>query len=523
MNRTLIALMTMFFAGSWLANHWIIQTTTSLLKGSSIELILAVSSMAGLSFFLVVRFLGQKSKSSTSSWLMLPAWILLVGLKYFAPEFPLWPALVAMLFGEFVKWHAYSQVLQRFGPLFAGNVLSGAVLTYELGTITASFTAGHEGWIISSFEILALVALYIPILLKGQNEEPAPKSSTEVSAPPQGVLQWIIIVGVLAGFSKISADTGFKYSLKLQDYNFANAVSQFYLVSACFTIALGFVRRLRWMTPRMGCPKASLTGLACAQCLFAVALFSGNVYALIAAAALQRSFDKIFYQPTIQLLASGFSNGIQETMRRWHVTAFLAVGSILGLIAFSLHRFLENKAQIIFAMTGLHLIAAMGLIVTVGFLVQRIIAVLDEETKIAKLGGESRSMAMLALLSPRHFLIHALFWSKKSGGMQGLPPEILRGLTSEGGGEVVASFYVAYTDMSEIHQMAVVRLAIFLDRHADRAFMLEISLEQKTSCIKARRLAAMHLVKVMGKQYRPLLRRARGRKSPVGRVDKKVA
>ena len=106
--------------------------------------------------------------------------------------------------------------------------------------------------------------------------------------------------------------------------------------------------------------------------------------------------------------------------------------------------------------------------------------------------------------------------------MQGLPPEILQGLTADAGGEVVNSFYAAFPRLDETHQLALIRLAVFLDRKQDREFLLSIA-EEKVPCVRrARRLAAMHVVKIHGRIYRPLLRRSRGKKSPLP-VNKKAA
>jgi hypothetical protein len=144
-----------------------------------------------------------------------------------------------------------------------------------------------------------------------------------------------------------------------------------------------------------------------------------------------------------------------------------------------------------------------------------IVKALDRETRLAGVLGGSRAMAMLALLSPRHFLVHALMWSSRRGGMHGLPSEILQGLSADAGGEVVESFYSAYPEMDESHQLALIRLAVFLDRKMDHAFLLGIASEVIPSSLRARRLAAIHVVKIHGKMYRPLLRRARGKKSPM--------
>ncbi len=100
MNGTLFSLFLTFFAGSWLSNLGIIRTTTSLLEGSSLELILAVSSCAGLAFFTLMRSLARFQKPTLAAWLMLPAWLAVQALSTLAPEAPVWSALAALLFGE---------------------------------------------------------------------------------------------------------------------------------------------------------------------------------------------------------------------------------------------------------------------------------------------------------------------------------------------------------------------------------------------------------------------------------------
>ncbi len=517
MNGTLFSLFLTFFAGSWLSNLGIIRTTTTLLQGSSLELILAVSSCAGLAFFVLLRFLSRFQKPTLAAWLMLPAWLATEALSGFFPEAPVWSALAALLFGELAKWHAYSQVLQRFGPLSAGRILGWAVLAYELGTVTAALTASlpQNHLLLRGLELLALASLYLPFMLR-KNEEAGPShSAVGAGQAPGQLMSTLLIVGAVAGFLKISADTGFKFALSSGQHDVGPLVVNFYLMSAGFTVALGLIRRFRWFAPRMGCPQASLTGLAVSHGVFALALVSGNISALIAATALQRSVDKIFYQPTIQLLTSGFNPAVQELLRRWHVTAFLALGSLLGLGAFMAHGLFTEPRDVLAGMSALHLVGTLFCALITGRLVIEIIKALDLETRLAGVLGGSRAMAMLALLSPRHFLVHALMWSSRRGGMQGLPTEILQGLSADAGGEVVESFYSAYPEMDESHQLALIRLAVFLDRKMDHAFLLGIASEVIPSSLRARRLAAIHVVKIHGKMYRPLLRRARGKKSPL--------
>lgn len=525
MNVSLFSLFFTFFAGSWLSNLAIIHTTTALLQSSSLELILAVSSCAGLSFFVLLRFLSRFSKSNIAAWLMLPVFGTTAVLRAYYPEFPVWPALSALLFGELIKYHAYSQVLNRFGPLSAGRIMGWAVLAYELGTISAALSARFEsGLLIHVLEAVAIVGVYLPFFVgQADEDENARQQGAASTLAPTSLLPWLVGLGVLAGFLKVSADTGFKFALSVTQENVGQEVSNFYLYSALFTLALSVVRKFRWLAPRMGCPEASLMGLAVAQGLFGMALFSGNIQAMVYAGALQRSVDKIFYQPTLQLLTSGFTPPVQELLRRWHVTAFLALGSFIGLIAFMGHGYLGAPNIVMKGMSVAHIVAVLVIAFVAGKLIQKIVQALDVETRKAGALGGSRPMAMLALLSPRHFLVHALMWSGRRGGsMQGLPPEILQGLTADAGGEVVNSFYAAFPRLDETHQLALIRLAVFLDRKQDREFLLSIA-EEKVPCVRrARRLAAMHVVKIHGRIYRPLLRRSRGKKSPLP-VNKKAA
>ncbi|MFN9114556.1 MAG: hypothetical protein ACK5XN_31220, partial [Bacteroidota bacterium] len=432
---------------------------------------------------------------------MLPFWGVLEVLNVTFPDYPLAASIVALLFGELVKWHCYSQVLSRFSPISVDRVLGWVVLGYELGTIGAAFSLSLNPWMIKIFEIVALSMVYWPAFMRSEGDEYVSPAITTVEKAPEGVLPSLVALGLVAGFLKVSADTGFKFALKLEAANIEQEVAKFYLLSASFTLALGIIRRMRWMTPRMGCPQASFTGFAICQGIFAGALLFGNLYALVAAAALQRSVDKIFYQPTMQLLASGFNPSVQEFMRRWHVKSFLAYGSLLGLAAFSMHKILSNPKHIVVAMGVLHAAAAVGIAVAAGIFVKRVVEKLDEETKRAGALGGSRPMAMLALLSPRHFLVHALVLSERRGGMKGLPQELLTGLTADAGGEVTESFYLAYPQLNDQHQMALVRLAVFLDRKADRSFLIAVASEEIPSSIRARRLAALHIVKTHGRQY----------------------
>lgn len=517
MNGTLFSLFLTFFAGSWLSNLGIIRTTTSLLQGSSLELILAVSSCAGLAFFVLLRLLSRFQRPTLAAWLMVPAWLATEALVTLYPGAPVWSALGALLFGELAKWHAYSQVLHRFGPLSAGRILGWAVLAYELGTVTAALTASlpQNHWLLRTIEVMALASLYLPFFVGKEEESTGTSTTVGPGQAPGHLMTSLLLVGAVAGFLKVSADTGFKFALSSGQQEVGPLVVNFYLLSAGFTMALGLIRRFRWFAPRMGCPQASLTGLAVSQGIFALALFSGNMTALVMATALQRSVDKIFYQPTIQLLTSGFAPAVQELLRRWHVTAFLAMGSMLGLGAFMAHGVFTEPQAVLAGMSVLHLVGTILCALITGRLVVEIVKALDLETRLAGVLGGSRAMAMLALLSPRHFLVHALMWSSRRGGMHGLPSEILQGLSADAGGEVVESFYSAYPEMDESHQLALIRLAVFLDRKMDHAFLLGIASEVIPSSLRARRLAAIHVVKIHGKMYRPLLRRARGKKSPL--------
>lgn len=131
-------------------------------------------------------------------------------------------------------------------------------------------------------------------------------------------------------------------------------------------------------------------------------------------------------------------------------------------------------------------------------------------------------MALLALLSPRHFLVHALLWSNRRGSSELLPQGLITGLTAETGGEVIQSFYGMFEELSESHQLALIRLATILNRQRDRDFLLLIALEKIHCGRRPRRLAALNLVKIHGKRYRPLLRRSRGKNSPLT-LEKKPA
>jgi hypothetical protein len=117
----------------------------------------------------------------------------------------------------------------------------------------------------------------------------------------------------------------------------------------------------------------------------------------------------------------------------------------------------------------------MGFAIVSGIFIKKIISALDQETADSSSLGSSRPMAMLALLSPKHFMVHALIWSKKKGGFHTLPPEILQGLTAQSVDETGRSFYSAFPRMDESHQLAIIRLAIFLDRKIDREFLLNLA------------------------------------------------
>ena len=515
MNRISLSLFLTFFLGSWISNISIISTTKSLLEGSSLELILAVSSLAGLFFFVLLRTLTTFKKSNIASWMILPIWMLLETFVQLIPHLPVWSALTALLFGELVKWHAYSVVLQRFGPLRAGQILSWAVLAYELGTITASFTyQWSELWMLVPFKMIAIAVLYVPLFLRSGDESKSFQHSNQQKAPA-GVLPWLIFMGITAGFLKVSSDTGFKFAVSTNAYDVGVLVSRFYLLSAGFTLLLGALKKVKWIAPKMSMPQTSLIFMAFSQLCFALALFSGQTYFLVGMAALSRSVDKIFYQPTMQLLTSGFALSTQEYLRRWHGNAFLALGSILGLFAFMGHGLLGTPQNVIWGMSVLHFIVAIGSFYVAAKFFRKIINGLDFETKRSGITGGSRAMALLALLSPRHFLVHALLWSNRRGSNELLPQELINGLTAETGGEVIQSFYGMFEELSESHQLALIRLATILNRQRDRDFLLLIALEKINCGRRPRRLAALNLVKIHGKRYRPLLRRSRGKKSPL--------
>jgi hypothetical protein len=515
MNRLSISLLLTFFLGSWLSNISIISTTKTLLEGSSLELILAVSSLSGLCFFVLLRFLNTFKKSNFASLMIMPIWVMLESLIFFIPHMPVWSALTALLFGELVKWHAYSVVLQRFGPLRAGQVLSWAVLAYEVGTITAAYTyQWSESWMLYPVKFLAVAIIYIPLFLRSGDETKSFQNTSQHKTPA-GVLPWLIFMGVTAGFLKVSADTGFKFAVSTHAYDVGELVSQFYLMSAAFTLGLGAMKKIKWLAPRLSMPQTSLIMTAFSQLMFAVALFSGQTYFFVAMASMSRSVDKIFYQPTMQLLTSGFSLSTQEFLRRWHVNAFLAIGSMLGLLAFMGHGLLGSSQNVIWGMSALHFVVALGCFFVAAKFFRKIIMGLDSETKRSGITGGSRAMALLALLSPRHFLVHALIWSNKQGSSELLPPELITGLTAETGGEVIQSFYGMYEELSESHQLALIRLATILNRQRDRDFLLLIALEKINCGRRPRRLAALNLVKIHGTRYRPLLRRSRGKKSPL--------
>lgn len=513
MNSKVTALMFAFFAGSWLSNGQIIRTTTVLLETASLTLILAASSLAGLFFFGLLRLLGRWHRPSLAGALMLPMWGLLQALPQMAGDYPLAMALGALLLGELVKWHLYGQVLLNWGPMGAQRILAWAVLAYELGTIAAALLPALPVWV----EILALLPLYAPFFMKGTEAESAgPMNEPTQTGPWTQMLPWLVACGMAAGFLKVSADTGFKYAVRLQSGDALPLVSQFYLVSAIFTLALGGIRRLRWVSPRMGCTQSSLVALGAAQIVFALALLTGNSVMLVSASALQRSVDKIFYQPTMQLMTSGFTIMAQERLRRWHVAGFLGLGSLLGLVAFAGHGLLASPQEVLWGISLMHVAVALGFFAIGRKLVRMTVAALDAETRRTGQLGGSRPMAMLALLSPRHFLVHALQWSNRSGGgMQALPQELVQGLVAEPGREVVQTFYRAFPRLEETQQLALIRLAAFMDLSRDREFLMTVALAQVNGSRRARRLAAHHLVKVLGKEARPLLRRARGKQSPL--------
>ncbi len=506
-----------FFAGSWLSNGHVIRSTGALLEQGSLTLILAVSSLAGLGFYALLRFLDRWQRGNLAAFFMLPGWLLLLTLPSLFPSWPVWPALLALLVGEVVKWHLYSQVLAAWGPMGASRMLGWAVLAYELGTVLAAlFPSPFPTGVSWAVEAAAMLALHLPFFLSQPEETEIPArhaSEVPTHGPWDSVLPWLALTGLAAGFLKVSADTGFKYAVRLEGGDPTGTVAHFYLLSAGFTLGLGLLRRLRWMAPRMGCPQASFKGLAGVQALFALALLTGSAPFLVAAAALQRSVDKIFYQPNVQLLASGFPLRAQERLRRWHVTGFLAFGSLVGLVAFAGHGVLPSPQSTLVGIALLHVAGAAGFLVLAKHLVGVTVKSLDGETR-RNGAATSRPMAMLALLSPRHFLVHALKFSHK-GGMGALPQDLLEGLVAEPGREVVRTFYDAFPRLDEQHQMALIRLAAFLDRGTDREFLMEIAMEHLPSSRRARRLAAHQLVKVLGVSARPLLRRARGKNSPL--------
>ena len=200
---------------------------------------------------------------------------------------------------------------------------------------------------------------------------------------------------------------------------------------------------------------------------------------------------------------------------------FLGIGSLLGLIAFSGHGLLSNAHEVLWGISLVHALFAGAFFWVGAKLVGVTISALDEVTRLAGPIGGSRPMAMLALLSPRHFLVHALMWSNRHGGkMHALPDDLMQGLVAEQGREVVRTFYRAFPHLEETQQLALIRLAAFMDRSADREFLMNVALDEHLGTRKARRVAAHHLVKVLGKEARPLLRRSRGKNSP---LPKKVA
>lgn len=508
-----------FYAGSWISNGHIIRATSALLESASLQMILIVSSLAGLAFYALLRSLGRYGGDSTGAAGLVVAWMSLQALTYFLPGYFLAWALVAMLFGELVKWRLYSRVLATWGPMGASRMLAGAVVAYELGTITASLMPVLHPLAQMSLELLAMGVLVAPALkhAASDNDESDKMHAAEepIHGPWDSIVPWMIFTGLTAGFMKVSADTGFKYAVHLHGESQGLWVSRFYLLSAGLTLFLGGLRQSRWLAPRMGCPQASMLCLGLVQLAFALALVLGGIPGLVFACALQRSVDKIFYQPTVQLLTSGFVLVGQEKLRSWHVTGFLALGALLGLLAFAGHGLLGGGARVMQGLALLHGCGALVFFFTAGKLLSETVRGLNAEARRTGLLGGSRPMAMLALLSPRHFLVHALVWAEKRGGMCGLPPDILQGLTAEPGREVVSSFYAAFPQLEETHQLALIRLAAFLDRGNDRDFLMRVAREELVCGQRGRRLAAHHLVKVQGKEARALLRRARGKNSPL--------
>lgn len=508
----IFGLLLAFFTGSWLSNGHIIRTTTVLLENASLGLILAASSMAGLGFFVILRILNRWQRPFLGGLVLLPLWGMIQLAPLAFPQRPIVAALIALLFGELVKWHLYSQVLSHWGPMGANRVLGWAVLAYELGTVTAALYPQP----LLGLELVALLPLYGTLLVRGEGHEVALSNDPSAPRPWASVLPWMLACGLVAGFLRVSADTGLKYAIRLQDADTLRFVSHFYLVSALFTITLGAMKRVRWLAPKLGHGHVAFTVLGVTQVIFAFALLTGSGVLLVVSAALQRSVDKIFYQPTMQLLTSGFSLTAQESLRRWHVVGFLGLGSLAGLLAFAGHGLLGDPRDVLWGITFLHALVA-GALFGVGFcLVRNTIKALDQETRVAGHVGGSRPMAMLALLSPRHFLVHALMWANRHGGdMQGLPQDLMQGLTAEHSTPIVQTFYLAFPRLDETQQLALVRLAAYMDRGPDREFLMTVALEQVSACRRARRLAAHHLVKVHGREARPLLRRSRGKKSPL--------
>lgn len=511
-EQRVYALLLAFFAGSWLTNGHIISTTTTLLRSASLSLILAASSLAGLGFFFIVRLLGHSQRPTHAGPMMVPVWGCLLVAPQVVPGHPIVAALVALLFGELAKWHLYSQVLNTWGPMGAQGVLARTVIAYELGTVASSFWSALPLWV----QALLLAAIYAPAYFKSDRPAQAPHLTVVKEERWSGMLSWIIACGALAGLLRVSADTGLKFAIRLDGDGAQRLLSHYYLISALFTLGLSVARRLRITSLGQGPATASFIAVGASQSLFAFALMSGHTMFLIAACALQRSVDKVFYQPTVQLLSSGFTALMQERLRRWHVVGFLALGPLCGLVAFSGHALLGSVSQLLWAIALVHAAVAVSFFWVGGRTVETTVAALEVETQRFGVLGSPRPLAMLALLAPRHFLARALTWaSRQSGGVGALPAELMQGLTVESGDGVVRAFYAAYPKLDETQQLALIRLAALLDLRRDREFLMTVALEQVGPGRRTRRLAAHHLVKVLGKEARPLLRRSRGKNSPL--------
>ncbi|HXH32688.1 MAG TPA: hypothetical protein VNJ01_17955 [Bacteriovoracaceae bacterium] len=517
MSKSGLLLFLNFFAASWLSNDWIIRTTGKLVQTSSLEMVLAVSSLSGIVFFLFLKGLTSFQRPLVAAFTMIPMWVILAVSHEVFPAVPVIPTILAILLGETMKWHAYSQVLNRYTPFSAGKIIGYSVLAYELGTMASSATAtiGHRPLILS-LNLVALILIHLPFLLRSHSEEPTSTSAAlPVNRSSVNLLSWILLLGAFAGFLKVSSDTGFKFAIRQSTANPTEVIANFYLLSSIFTIGLWLLKKQRWVSSKFDRPEVAVSGMAVVQCLFGAGLLTAPLSQLIVISSLQRSFDKIFYQPTIQLLASGFSSFTQERIRRYHSSAFLGIGSLLGLLAFAASQAINGPEVLLKGISILHLLASLAFVLIGGFFFRRLISAFDEESSGPDEDSCSRAMAMLALLSPKHFLTHALIWSKKKGGFHTLPPEILQGLSSSQDSDTLRSFYLLFSKLDEPHQAALIKLAILLDKKRDRVFLKKLA-EEKIPCSKkSRKVAALHLVKVHGKSHRPLLRRARGINSPL--------